>query len=99
MNIQEVNVKLFIECANSDGLTGFYYSHDGYWSKGYEYQGYKTKVECAETCINDCVGFHSSAANTSTGICYHYKDRVNLVSANMGASAAKAYVRCLGRNE
>ena len=97
LNIQEINVKLFIECANSDGLTGFYYSHDGFWIKGIEHQGYKTKVECADTCIHDCVGFVSAA-----GICYHYKDRDDLVSVNIrhtAYAAYAAYVKCLGRNE
>jgi len=81
------------ECANSDGLTGFYYSHDGYWSKGFEYQGYKTKVECADTCIHDCVGFNM-VLYRSIGLCYHYKNRDDLVSANMRVSRAKAYVKC-----
>ena len=93
LNIQEINVKLFIECANSDGLTGFYYSHDGYWSRGYEYQGSKTKVECADTCIHDCVGFNM-VLYRSIGLCYHYKNRDDLVSANMRVSRAKAYVKC-----
>ena len=99
LNIQKIIVKLFIECANSDGLTGFYYSHDGYWSIGYESQGSKTKVECADTCIHDCFGINTYAT-TSTGACYHYKDRDNLVTANMKfRSYTKAYVKCSGRNE
>ena len=96
---KQLNLKLFIECANSDGLMGFYYSHDGFWAKGYTYQGSKTKVECANTCMHDCVGINTYAT-TSTGNCYHYSKRDKLVSADIKInSGTKAYVKCLGRNE
>ena len=94
---------MFIECSNSDGLTGFDYSHDGYWSIGHELQGSKTKVECADTCIHDCFGIHTydiTSTNSLHKTCYHYKDRANLVKPNMiFDSNAKAYVKCSGRNE
>ena len=94
---------MFIECDDSDGLTGFYYSHDGYWTGGNEIQGSKTKVECANTCMHDCFGFHTygtAHGTASTGSCYHYSNRAILVSANMKSfSNTKAYVKCSGRYE
>ena len=88
---------MFIECDDSDGLTGFYYSHDGYWNRGYEHQGSITKKECANTCLQDCFGIITDASNNA---CYHYSDRANLVSANVrNSSTFKAYVKCSGRDE
>ena len=92
-------MKLFIECANSDGLKGFYYSHDGIWSTGYEAQGSKTKLECANTCMHDCFGIDTWAF-TTTGQCYHYKDRSDLIVENeVIYSISKAYLKCPGKNE
>ena len=78
-------------------MTGFYYGHDGYWGTGYEYQGYKTKLECANTCMHDCFGIVTLA---STGACYHYSDRADLVSANVKLDPYfKAYRKCSGKNK
>ena len=77
---------------------GFYYSHDGYWSKGYDVKGSKTKIECANTCLQDCVAFNSYAA-TGASACYHYSDRSLLISANVRTgSNGKAYIKCLGND-
>merc|ERR1711874_514796 len=48
-------------CPNSDGLTGFYHTHDGYWTKDHTLQGSKTKMECANTCTQNCVAFNTYA--------------------------------------
>ena len=85
-----------MECTNSDGLTGFYYSHDGYWDPGFEFQGSISKLECANTCMHDCFGL----AFMSTGACYHYSYRADLVVANVKLDPRlKAYVKCSGKNK
>ena len=78
-------------------MTGFYYSHDGYWDEGYMYSGYKTKIECANTCTKDCFGIHTYAiANYYyTANCYHYSNRAVLVNTNVKiSSGSKAYIKC-----
>ena len=75
---------------------GFYYSHDGYWHADYSSQGSKTKMECANTCMGGCVAI-LTYASTSTGPCFHYINRADLVSSNEVKASAKAYIKCLGK--
>ena len=90
--------KLFIVCSDSNGLTGFNYSHDGYWT-GYTDKGTKTAKECASSCTQDCFGI-DTAAGTSTGRCYHYSNTASLTTANqVSSSSYKAYIKCSGSNE
>ena len=50
--------------------------------------------------MHDCFGIVVQRDTTSTGTCYHYKDRANLATANMKfRSTTKAYVKCSGRYE
>ena len=96
-----LNTILFVACENSDGLMGFYYSHDGGWNGRNEYyEGYITKMECANTCMGreGCVGI-STHATTSNGQCWYYIDRADLVSSNEDTDTgqlgtAKAYIKC-----
>ena len=96
-----LNTILFVACENSDGLMGFYYSHDGGWyGRNEKYEGYITKIECANTCMGreGCVGI-STHATTSNGQCWHYVDRADLVSSNEDndpgqLGTAKAYIKC-----
>ena len=90
-----LNTILFAACQNSDDLPGFYYSHDGYWLGDRLYQASKTKIECAYTCMENCVAI-SAYAITYTKGCYHYSNRADLVSSNERKSYAKAYIKCLG---
>ena len=77
---------------NSDGLLGFDLSHSGHWASGKTYEGSKTAVECARTCLLDCVAFHTMA-----NICYHYKNKGDIVGSNeRHVSDAKAYIKCIG---
>ena len=82
---------------NSDGLIGFVYSHDGYWSEGYkQHEEAKTTIECAETCLEDCVAFNGN----DNGVCFHYSERSNLVDSNKKEQYGnKAYVKCQGINQ
>ena len=94
-----LNTILFVACENSDGLMGFYYSHDGYWNGVYTSEGVKTKMECANTCMGKgaCVAFNTYATAASTGGCYHYSNRADLVSSNERTNGvATAYIKCLG---
>ena len=89
---------LFVGCENSDGLMGFYYSHDGYWNDGKIYQGSKTKIECANTCLDGCIAI-SSSDKPDSAPCYHYSNRSDLVSRNEDITyLSKAYIKCLGTN-
>ena len=77
---------------NSDGLMGFDLSHNGYWSNGRTKQGYKTRVDCANNCLQDCV-----ASDTSAHECFHYKENNDVASTNdRYDSNFKAYFKCLG---
>ena len=94
-----LNTIIFVACENSDGLTGFYYSHDGYWSPGvHTSKGRKTKMECEDTCMGkgSCVAFNTYANATSTGGCYHFSNRADLISSNELPNKGKAYIKCLG---
>ena len=84
-------------------MTGFHYSHDGYWERGYIYSGYKTLIECASTCMQDCFGIFAYVeyvgmfGNYDGPVyCYHYSNVVDLVSANVRLkdSRYKAYIKC-----
>ena len=93
------SIKLILECQDSDGLTGFYYSHDGYWTEGSTFKGSKTKMECVNTCTQNCVAINTYATS-SNGDCYHYSNRTVLISANERQwDGSKAYIKCLGNNE
>ena len=96
------NIKLFIACQNSDGLTGFYYSHHGFWASGYTWKGWKTKAECARTCTQSCIAINTYAITWSRykASCFHYRNRADTVPPKKRISSwTKAYIRCLGRNE
>ena len=89
-------INLFVGCEDSDGLTGFHYSHDGYWAVGYMYSGKKTLIECASTCMQDCFGICAyEPFNYDRVYCYHYSNVVELVSANVRPNSGyKAYIKC-----
>merc|ERR1711936_627407 len=84
-------------CLNSDGLTGFYHTHAGYWTVGGIKKGIKTRMECANNCTQNCVAFNTHALNTSSkGECYHYSNRSGLITVNERLSErSKAYIKCL----
>ena len=91
-----LNLMLLLVCMNSDELTGFDLSHNGYWSHGRTYQGPKSAMECALSCLQDCVAFETTA--TSAHNCFHYKNRNDVINANARYdSAIKAYIKCAGR--
>ena len=96
--LKTLNTILFVACENSDGLMGFYYSHDGYWYGDGTEVGDKTKMQCANTCMGkgSCVAITTFANATSVDICLHYSNRADLVSSNEGNAYGKAYIKCLG---
>merc|ERR1711936_385695 len=88
-----------IGCQNSDGLRGFYHTHDGYWTEGHTLQGKKTTMECANSCTQNCVAINTYATSSKKGDCYHYTNRTGLVTANERQWAGtKAYLKCLGNS-
>ena len=92
-----LNTILFVACENSDGLMGFYYSHDGEWNDK-TYVGYKTKMQCANTCMErkSCVAI-TWFFRPYAGGCFHFSNRADLVSSNEVINlSAKAYIKCLG---
>merc|ERR1711936_966444 len=88
-----------IGCQNSDGLKGFYHSHDGYWTEGHTLQGKKTTMECANSCTQNCVAINTYATSSKKGDCYHYTNRTGLVTANERQwDGTRAYIKCLGNS-
>ena len=93
-----LNLMFSLVCMNSDELTGFDLSHNGYWSHGRTSKGSKNVKECALSCLQDCVAFETSA--TSAHSCFHYQNRNDTINANARYdSAIKAYIKCAGRFE
>ena len=98
-----LNTILFVACENSDGLMGFYYSHDGYWVAGphvkFNEEGSQTERECANTCMGkgSCVAISTYVTAASTGGCLHYSNRADLIRSNERTDgSSKAYIKCLG---
>ena len=89
---------------NSNGLTGFNYSHAGYW-RGWVgnctpcFIGQKTSLECGNDCIKDkgCFAI-DMLANATASIaerCFHYNNNTDLVSANeIKDDRYNAYIKC-----
>ena len=87
-----LNLMFLLVCMNSDELTGFDLSHNGYWFHGKTYQGTKTVMECALSCLQDCVAIDATPSK-----CSHYKNKTDLVNANVRYdSGLKAYIKCAG---
>ena len=95
---------MILACPNSDGLSQFMWSHDGFWFKGGALVGKKdTDSKCAEDCIEDdkCVAINYYHSGIKKEECYIYYGRANLNKGNQIANShtktrTKAYVRCQG---
>ena len=92
---------LVLACPNSDGLSNFMWSHNGYWGLGGTLVGKNyTVAECAEACIahDKCIAFsYNSQQGKMKNHCYHYYDKNYLNDENMNTRAhIKAYIRCQG---
>ena len=96
-------MKLLIGCANSDGLMGFDYSHDGYWNPNDDqldiWKGSKTLLECANECLQDlqdCVAIFFKNHDE----CYHYSNiSAHETRPDPGGVDPKAYIKCTGKNK
>ena len=85
-------MKLVLECKDSDGLTGFNYSHDGYWKTGYHFFEETTPLECANACMEECVAIDSRVGG---GACFHYKNKEDITDANKVLhDGIRAYIKC-----
>ena len=95
-----MNIKLFLECNNSDGLTGFDYSHDGWWyaSGMLPVDGARTSLECANACMQGCFAIDTDATASIAKTCFHYTNKEELTDDNKRPSFAgehfKAYIKC-----
>ena len=75
---------------NSNGLTGFNYSHAGWWKAPNDWFGEATPSECANACMEGCV-----AIDVGAGDCYHYKNKEDINDANKVLyDGWKAYIKC-----
>ena len=77
-------------CPNSNGITGYEFSHNGYWETGCTFSSYTTTPnECAAACSVDfgCVGF-----SRDHNYCY-----VCTFLGNQGSNEGVAYKRCQAR--
>ena len=86
-----------IGCSHSEGLTDFYWSHDGYWFCEYINIGFTSTARvCAKACYTDptCVAINYYHAYRT---CYHYHDSNCLaVDKQMANSNSQAYIKCTG---
>jgi len=80
-------------CPNDNGIQGFRYSHNGYWS-GYAYVGYTSSVEdCATKCGDGCSGFSRNEENTH---CFAYLYSMSVAGENKVTTVHTnvAYMKC-----
>ena len=88
-------------------MTGFKYSHAGYWKWNGSwignctpcYIGKKTSLECANDCIKDkgcfAIDMDANATASIEERCFHYNNNTVLVSANeIKDDRYKAYIKC-----
>jgi len=76
-------------CQNSNGVTGYTFSHNGYWTQGYKNQGRVGSAKgCADKCdkFSGCVGFHFNPNNSDCNV--YTKLGVK------GTSRSQAYTKC-----
>lgn len=80
-------------CSNSDGLSGYSFSHKGLWIPGYNLLGTGfTKQGCAVECSKhkECVAFSGAFENGENGGCYTYAQ----TGKNVPSSGDRAYKKC-----
>ena len=83
-----------LACQNSDGLTQFTWSHEGYWQSDMAGHAKKDTIfECAETCLEDdeCVAISYYPGSQE---CHYWNDIDG--SNTIKRSEFKAYIRCSG---
>jgi len=81
-------------CANSDGLPGYSFSHNGLWIPGYHLLGTGfTKQTCSAECskLKSCVAFSGAFKEYGgNGGCYTY----TATGGNVRSGADRAYKKC-----
>ena len=93
-----MNRKPVLECKNSDGLTGFNYSHVGWWNADNMWFGKVTPLECANACMQGCVAINTydNSVNIKQ-LCYHYTNKEDTTDANkmlVDEYPWLAYIKC-----
>jgi len=86
-------------CANSDGLPGYSFSHNGLWIPGYNLLGTGfTKQTCSAECtkLKSCVAFSGAfKENGGNGGCYTYA----ATGGNVRSGTDRAYKKCQHASE
>ena len=85
---------IFLDCYHSDSLTGYSFSHEGWWSDGFVLKQHVDNAsECANLCNtnDDCIAFNYRYGDDKQ--CVGYK---SLVSKTMRPGISRAYVKCVG---
>jgi len=80
-------------CSNSDGLSGYSFSHKGLWIPGYNLIGTGfSKQGCAVECSKheECVAFSGAFENGENGGCYTYTK----TGKNVPSGGDRAYKKC-----
>ena len=83
-----------LDCYHSDGITGYSFSHEGYWTGGYVLNQHKDNAnECADECDNakNCIAFYYRHGDNKQCVGYH-----SLGSETMQPGLSRAYVKCGG---
>ena len=82
------------DCRNSDGLTGYTFSHEGFFKTRYVSSSIKNNAtDCADDCDDDdkCVAFNYEYDGSNHCYTYHtLSERIYDKGTN------KAYVKCFG---
>lgn len=82
-------------CSNSDGISGYNFSHRGLWIPGYQLAGTGfSKLSCSAKCsnINSCVAFSGAfKEDGGNGACYTYA----ATGGNVPSATDQAYKKCL----
>ena len=98
------NKVIFLECANSEGLPKFAWSHDGFWKKGGSFMGFKsTALICANECTKEdtCVAINYHYSGDTEKACWQYHDQAPLTEENkienrFTEQVMKSYMKCQG---
>ena len=85
---------IFLGCLNSDRLTGYEFSHEGYWQRDIFKGKTNGAKKCADECDKDnqCIAFVYRSDDTK---CYVYHS----LGVNTMGTGIRAYLKCSGMYE
>ena len=85
---------ILLGCMNSNGLTGYEFSHEGYWQRDIFNGKTNGAKKCADECDKDnqCIAFVYRSDDTK---CYVYHS----LGVNTVGTGIRAYLKCSGTYE